>query len=1033
MSEDKSPILNSPYEEPKYHYATRGDGSLDYAEVKKGRRLFVPDLNSPIPNKAGDQKEAFSINDFGEQYNALLVNQVRIHIKEWRKQNYPRITRVTQDLLTHWFGQYKDEPRKNLFFAQREAIETAVWLNEVASKSNYGQNIIQRLQTEQQNVSKKKAEQLPRIAFKMATGTGKTVVMAALILYHYLNRSEYKQDTRFADYFLVVAPSITIRDRLGVLQVDRSSDREVERNDYYAERKLCPPKYRDQLNGINSRLVITNYHSFMPKTLKGNKKSPFDGKVDAEGNKQEAKESPSQMVKRVLKNFKSGRRLLVLNDEAHHCYLPKRKGRTKDHEGSNENEKAAVWFSGLSEIGKRFQINNVYDLSATPYYLNGSGYTPYSLFGWVVSDFGLIEAIESGLVKIPFLPIDDTSQELDEAKLKNLYDHVKDKLPKKGRRKRKKEAKKKGKSITDEVPDLPPLVHLAMEKFYKDYLDYEDGLRKEGEISPDLLSSPPVFIVVCNNTSVSREMYKAIAGYEILNEDDEVERVVGGKLDLFSNYDEQTNRPKKKSPTLLIDSEALDDADQINKDFKKIFASEIEEFKKQYASQYGQGTADRIDDADILREVVNTVGKTGKLGGHIRCVVSVSMLTEGWDANTVTHIMGLRAFGSQLLCEQVAGRALRRMKYDLVGYDKEGNPTKDQRKIVKYKFPPEYAQIIGVPFKLFKQGATELPEPVETHRIYAILERQKDHEITFPVLSGYRKEFSEDELTCDYSDVEPYEVDLTDLPLGTTMGSAFTSDERQLKVQSIKEKRDQEVIFNLTRHVLRYHFSDGEKNLNFGLFNKVKKIVEQWYDERLTVVGHEDDVYKRLIEIYDPIAVTDHIMRGVNAEKNTEEFIRPIFARSSEKFGSTRYVNGVTQRDVRPTTKSHVNAVVADSDWEQIAAKEMENLDEILSYVKNDYLGFFIPYLKDGTERNYQPDFLCRCKTPSGKIINLILEISGYNKDKAEKKFYTEKYWLPAVNAVREKYGYAEWHFLEVANDIRNTRQLLIDKIRSIT
>ncbi len=336
-------------------------------------------------------------------------------------------TRVTKELLDYWFLNPERPSYKQLFFAQQEAVETAIWLNEVAERSNAGNHILNLLKQGQQTVSDNAESQLPRVAFKMATGSGKTVVMACLLLYHYFNRQEYRSDTRFADYFLMVAPGITIKDRLGVLYVDTVTSNPKEINDYYRLRDLVPAKHLKTLEGLNAKLIISNYHQFEPKTLQGNKRSPFDGKIGEDGKKQEAKEDFAQVVKRVLGKFKTGSRLLIINDEAHHCYLPKEKGKnTEDENAADENERAAVWFSGLREMSKRFQLKNVYDLSATPYYLKGSGYEAYALFPWVVSDFGLIEAIESGLVKIPFLPESDNTQELSMPVLRNLYEHVRE-------------------------------------------------------------------------------------------------------------------------------------------------------------------------------------------------------------------------------------------------------------------------------------------------------------------------------------------------------------------------------------------------------------------------------------------------------------------------------------------------------------------------------------------------------------------------------------------------------------------------------
>jgi type III restriction enzyme len=1028
----ENPILNSPYDEPKLHYATDADGSLNYSDIREGRRIFAPDMQA-MPSRQGPQGSIFEVNDFAAEYGTHIINLCRKEIGKWREEKYPNTTRVTKELLLFWFENPERHATKQLFFAQREAVETAIWLNEVAEKSNAGQNILNKIREGQQTVSDDSTDQLPRIAYKMATGSGKTVVMACFILYHYFNRQEYRNDTRFADYFLIVAPGVTIRDRLGVLFVDTKTKNPAEVQDYYHVRALVPQNMEHRLENLNARLVITNYHTFEPKTLKGNKRSPFDGKVDLEGKKIDTGnlEDFAQVIKRTLSKFKSGTRLLVMNDEAHHCYLPKSKGKTSDNEEADENQRAAVWFTGLKELSRRFKLQNIYDLSATPYYLTGSGYTPYSLFPWVVSDFGLIEAIESGLVKIPFLPESDNTQELTMPVLRNLYEHVKEELPRKGQRKQKSDAAKEGQKIKEQPPRLPSLVKAALDQFYGHYVEYYKGVRKNQEQKTNLFSSPPVFILVCNNTSVSKEVYKYIAGYEYLDDKEQLVTVSGAK-ELFSNYDSVSKKPLKKPPTLLIDSDALDNSDQINEDFKKIFVSEIEEFKKDYARLHGQGSAERITEAEILREVVNTVGKQNKLGSHIRCVVSVSMLTEGWDANTVTHIMGLRAFGSQLLCEQVAGRALRRMNYFLQGYDKEGNPTEDKRKIVVYKFPPEYAHIIGVPFKMFKGGKTEPPPPpIDLTHIAALPERQEKMEIEFPNVVGYRIENYDGEIKYDFRNIENYEIRGDITPIETQMASAFSAEDIRIKIQSVLEKRDQEVIFWLTKELIKFHFSDDEGSPNFQKFNKLKSIVTEWYDNKVILLNIQDQRYKRLLFFEEPKKMVDHIARGINPHINTTEHVRPVF-NYYNTFSSTKYVNGNTTKEVYATQKSHVNYVVMDSDWEGIAAKTLEELPQVISYVKNQFLGFAIPYVKEGKDKNYFTDFIVQCKGKDGTIKNLMIEISGFSKDKAEKKWFVENRWIPAVNALKDKYEYPEWHFIEIANDIRNIKNQLIEKISSI-
>ena len=560
MSTD-NPILNNPYYEPLLHYATVATGeergSLDYSKKVRGRRIFDPESEGAIPaRQTNPQGQIFEVNDFAAEYGTHIINLCRKEIGLWRTANYPNTTRVTKELLTFWFNNPERLVTKKLFFAQQEAVETAIWINEVAEKSNAGQHILNLLRNGQQTVSNDPVDQLPRIAFKMATGSGKTVVMACLIWYHYFNRQEYRNDTRFSDYFLIVAPGVTIKSRLGVLFVDTKNKNPNDIEDYYRVRALIPANMEHRLENLNARLVITNYHTFEPKILQGNKRSPFDGKVDLEGKKIDTgnKEDFSQVVKRTLGKFKAGSRVLILNDEAHHCYLPKSKSKTTDNEEADENARAAVWFSGLREIAKKFKVQSVYDLSATPYYLTGSGYTPYSLFPWVVSDFGLIEAIESGLVKIPFLPESDNTQELTMPVLRDLYRKVVEQdpnaFPRRGQRTQRRDANQEGTVFREAQPQLPALVKGALDQFYNHYVEYDKGIRNHQEARVNLFSPPPVFIVVCNNTAVSKEVYKYVAGYEYLLENGE-KMVVDGIKELFSNYEPTTKAAKKNRPHCL--------------------------------------------------------------------------------------------------------------------------------------------------------------------------------------------------------------------------------------------------------------------------------------------------------------------------------------------------------------------------------------------------------------------------------------------------------------------------------------------------
>jgi type III restriction enzyme len=1044
---EPSPILNNPYEEPKLHYWTSPKGELDYDRVLKERRPFVPDVLS-IPLELGDQGEMLSVQEMGDEWKTHLINLTRREVQQWREAGYPQTTRITRELLHFWFLNDDRDPTQSLFFAQREAIETAIWINEVAEKSNPGTHILRLLEAARKTISENPADQLPRICFKMATGSGKTVVMAALIVYHFFNRQEYGNDPRFADNFLIVAPGVTIRERLGVLRVDARASHESA--DYYTARHLVPrtpANWRRLLGQLNHHLVITNFHAFEPKTIKGNKRSPFDGKIGPDGRKQVAQEDPGAVVARLLRGFRAGSRLLILNDEAHHCYLPKPDTRKAEGENTkDENERAAVWFSGIRAVAQRFKVRAVYDLSATPYYLTGSGHPQYSLFPWIVSDFGLIEAIESGLVKIPFLPTWDDTQEIDAPVLRELYRHLPtSELPKAGQKTARSRAKEKGETLKEAPPKLPHLLSLSLEKFYEHYVEEFRGrlhsLGRSGEVQMELTDTPPVFIVVCNNTSVSKEVYKHIAGYAAESDDDgRVVRRVGGRLDLFSNFDHD-GRPYERPRTVLIDSDALEHGDVVDAEFRRVFAPEIEQFKRDYARIHGQGAAETLTDAQLLREVVNTVGQRGKLGSGVRCIVSVSMLTEGWDANTVTHIVGVRAFGSQLLCEQVAGRALRRRSYYLAPYDAltgEALPQDTRRtKDVIWKFPPEYAHIIGVPFKLFKSGKTSTLPPVDPVRVYPLPERAERCEITFPNIDGYRVEYPEGPLTWDFAALPDYTIDGSVLPTKTILSSVGGVEE-EINIDSILACRDQEIVYRIAKDLLRDHFPGltETEGIQLDRFHEVRGIVAAWYGSKVKVLG-KDAKWKKLLYFRDPKEMVAHVARGIGAGKKDETRIRPILNHYNPT-SCTCFVRGQTTKEVYETRFSHVNVVVIDSGWEGKLAKTLDDLaaeDLIESWVKNAFLNFRIPYTdSDGRERHYFPDFIVRARLAGGSQVNLVIEVSGFRSDKEAKRWTVLHRWLPAANAVRKKLKLLPWDFMELASEeaVADARNLILARLREI-
>jgi type III restriction enzyme len=444
---------------------------------------------------------------------------------------------------------------------------------------------------------------------------------------------------------------------------------------------LAPPESLPDLG--TAKIVIANYHAFKAKDRGDAGK--LTKSILASGQASAFVETPAQVVRRVCREFGNKRNILVINDEAHHCYrsrLPSEpaalaaglseKLTGDDRKEAEQREEAArLWINGLEAVQEIIGVKAVYDLSATPFYLRGSGYPEGTLFPWVVSDFSLIDAIESGIVKIPRVPVADDAMTGDFPTYRDLWYRIRESLPKKGR----------GTDAVSGPPQLPQELEGALQTLYEHYQRQYQEWEQDTEAQVNG-RTPPVFIVVCNNTNVSKLVFDHIAGYETeQTHPDGAAYVSPGKLPIFSNV--EGNRWLHRPNTILVDSEQLESEEGMSSEFKKLAAVQIEEFKAEYRQRFPGRDVENLTDQDLMREVLNTVGKAGKLGEHVKCVVSVSMLTEGWDANTVTHILGVRAFGTQLLCEQVVGRGLRRMSYTLND---------------KGHFDPEYAEVYGVPF-----------------------------------------------------------------------------------------------------------------------------------------------------------------------------------------------------------------------------------------------------------------------------------------------------------------------------------------------
>jgi type III restriction enzyme len=624
----ENPILNSPFKQPNRHFKFTEDGiTNEVVEARRSSGYFVP---IPQPKKKGKQLVFDSEWTQDRFRESEFINRVRDRVNVWRQQGWPGVTNTTAKLLQHWTDPEREH---RLFFCQVEALETAIYLAEVAEKSGDAW-----LPNSLREANDSANPGLYRIAFKMATGSGKTLVMGMLIAWQHLNKLQNAQDARFSDTFLLITPGITIRDRLRVLLPN-------DPENYYRKHDLVPPDLFERL--AQARILITNFHAFLPREK--TEASKTTKALLSRGKPGLFTETPDEMVRRVCRDLGNKKNIVVLNDEAHHCYRRKpeveeeKLSGDEKREAKKREEEARVWISGVEAVQKKLGIRAIYDLSATPFFLKGSGYAEGTLFPWVVSDFSLIDAIESGIVKVPRVPVADDSMTGDRPTYRDLWRRIRERLPKKGRG-------------TEDAgggePHLPKEFQGALHSLYGHYEKVYRSWEKNDEARA-AGRTPPVFIVVCNNTNVSKLVFDYVAGWE-KPLDEEKPIVVPGALAVFSN--EENGAWKSRPNSILVDSEQLESGDAMAPEFKKIAAAEIDEWKSEYRARFPGRDPDELTDEDLLREVMNTVGKPGKLGEGVKCVVSVSMLTEGWDANTVTHILGVRAFGTQLLCEQVIAR-----------------------------------------------------------------------------------------------------------------------------------------------------------------------------------------------------------------------------------------------------------------------------------------------------------------------------------------------------------------------------------------
>jgi type III restriction enzyme len=1011
------PILNSPYEYPSRHWELDGTGQPTERISEERRRVsFITPVPRPKKTKkakGASAKQSEMVFDEGlglstekQQYDPTsIINEVRQNVDAWRKLAPAQwqVSPETARLLQHWRHHAFDSVRP--FYCQVEAVETAIWLTEVAPHLVAGKRILGHLDAANKDAN----GVLQRLALKLATGAGKTTVMAMLIAWQTVNFVRRSGSKHFTKGFLIVTPGLTIKDRLRVLQPN-------DPDSYYSTRDLVP---HDMLDDIKkARLVITNFHAFKRREtmeLSSGGRALLEGRT---GNPLQTLETEGQMIQRVMPELMGMKNILVLNDEAHHCYREKREEGSEGTEGIEDlkgderkeaqknNEAARLWITGLEAIDRKLGVLRVFDLSATPFFLRGSGYAEGTLFPWVMSDFSLMDAIECGIVKLPRVPVSQNIPGDPMPIYRNLWEHIGKEMPRAGR----------SKGVVLDPLKIPTLLKTALEALYGHYAE-TFRLWQERK-----LSVPPCFIIVCQNTAVSKLVYDYVSGFYRKN-DDGTEQLEHGRLALFRNFDEHGN-PLPRPNTLLIDSEELESGDALNDDFRKMAADEIERFRRDIVERSGGATTtEDITDQDLLREVMNTVGKVDKLGAGIRCVVSVSMLTEGWDANNVTHILGVRALGTQLLCEQVMGRALRRQSYDL---NEEG------------LFDPEYADIFGIPFDFTAKPVVAPPKPpVDTVQVKALRPERDSLEIRFPRVEGYRTELPEDRLTATFNKDSVFELTPDVVGPTKTENRAIIGQTAQMTLTHLDDVRQSTVLFRLTQHLLYSKFRDPGGAPKLHLFGQLKRIAKQWLESSLICTG---GTYPALL-MYQDLAdmACNRIVTGITEALKDKAAIK-VLLDPYNPMGSTAHVRFNTSKQDRwntagPPPKNHVNWVILDSDWEAEFCRVAEAHPRVIAYTKNHNLGFDVPYRYGSESRKYRPDFIVLVDDGRGKddLLHLVVETKGYRgEDAKDKKQAMETYWILGVNNLGT---YGRWAFQELTDVFEIEREFgkLVDAVAAAT
>lgn len=902
-------VICDAFQEPDRYYELLPGGRSRLLEGRRPSMRFLvsaKDVKGGITGVVGKEAQLFDDLSASAAEQNDFVNQLREDIRAWREAGYPGTAMVTRRLLEWWFE--RDEERKavgrRFFFCQQEAVETVIYLYEVLNRRRMSGT-----------------GELLRYALKLATGTGKTVVMSLFVTWATLHKRKVSGSSLSAN-FLVLVPNLTVRDRVSGQPRGDGLDPAGEHNLYDAF-DMVPPEYRDE---FHPNVQVRNWQGIPLE----NKREDWigEGEMPVEAGRfipqavlramqRRARQDPNAPIRRLLKGWRD---LVVINDEAHHVYGEKR---------TRKNEEPAYikWSHILERVAKAARLSLVLDLSATPWYGSGSPKPEGTLFEWLVSDFSVYDAFESGLVKVVRLPDPDPKEKgriyLD------LWDDVKG-----------------AKTKEEYLSACKGAVASIYASWKQDYDEWS-----QMQLFPERQEPSPVLLCVTNDATRAKWLFEHLSrDYEMLRN--------------------QGDDPLQWE-TIQIDSKVFD--------------------------------ADKGQEA-VIREMVNTVGSKGKPGERVRCIVSVNMLSEGWDVKSVTHILGLRAFGSPLLTEQIVGRGLRRTNYDVLNQPLDERPEGYEETVDAFGIP-----FVGFPVQKRKRPRTGdwshkpvwiEPDPKkDKHRVQVPNVRSWAVGVTEPLAELIRVE-SLPETVLDPKKTPP-EVRVKPV-VGGKPEEIMTLELFRAEWPVLKS------AFLLAQEIYEATNPGSASELGIGpTFDEVLEVTRQYLELRVKALKGADlrdiGIYHWRRQVLD---VLDNAVRGAGSGQ-----VEPVPILGQPEWLDTAHLRRFQWTGLIATGKKcHTNKAACHTDLEKYFADLLDSAKDVVRYFKNERLGFSITYYENNRPRQYYPDFIVVVRESDGREVTWLAETKGEIRPNTKLKSEAARLWCEKMSSTR----YGPWRYLFV-------------------